>query len=610
MSVCSAAVNDIQDVTPPVASNVTQLTLRAVLTGMGFGAILSLCNIYSGLKIGWGTNMSITAALLGFAFWQVASRIAKRRPFGIAENTVAQTGASAGASISSAGLVAPIPALTMLTGQTLAWQWLATWVFSVACVGIIVGLGLRRQMLERDKLPFPFGIATSETLREMYARGSEAMARVKALLLGGVAAAGLKVAVEVFKIPKVGLPGSLSAGGALGAKGIGSLSLKNLGFAFDPSLLMLGLGALIGMRACWSLLLGAVASWGFVAPAMLEAGYMQYGKPGAMWFGPMVKWMLWPGVAMMVTASLTSFFLGAKSIIVAFRGAKTATKDDATSGEPPRYEISRRSYLRIGAVAAAASVMLQIALFGISWWVALFGVFFTFLLAIVAGRVAGETGITPVGAMGKVTQLSLGVIAPGDPTSNLMAANVTGGAASQCADMLHDLQAGRRLGVWPRAQAISQFLGVMAGALAGAAAYLVLVPNPGKMLLTEDWPAPAVAQWKAVAEVFQKGLDSMPQGALTAIYIAGALGIVLAAAERFSPPRVRFWIPSASSMGLALIIPAYYSMAIFMGGAIAWLVTKKWKSWATRFVIVVASGLIAGESLAGVVFAVKKIIAG
>ncbi len=603
-------MNDIQDVTPPVDPNVTQLTLRAVLTGMGFGAILSLCNIYSGLKIGWGTNMSITAALLGFAFWQVASRVAKRRPFGIAENTVAQTGASAGASISSAGLVAPIPALTMLTGQTLAWQWLATWVFSVACVGIIVGLGLRRQMLERDKLPFPFGIATSETLREMYARGSEAMARVKALLVGGFAAAGLKVAVELFKIPKVGLPGSLSAGGAMGAKGIGSLSLKNLGFAFDPSLLMLGLGALIGMRACWSLLLGAVVSWGFVAPAMLEAGYMQSGKPGAMWFGPMVKWMLWPGVAMMVTASLTSFFLGAKSIIVAFRGAKSATKDDAKSNEPARYEISRRNYLRIGAAVAAASVVLQIALFGISWWVALFGVFFTFLLAIVAGRVAGETGITPVGAMGKVTQLSLGVIAPGDPTSNLMAANVTGGAASQCADMLHDLQAGRRLGVWPRAQAISQFLGVMAGALAGAAAYLVLVPNPGKMLLTEDWPAPSVAQWKAVAEVFQKGLDSMPQGALTAIYIAGALGIVLAAAERFSPPLVRFWIPSASSMGLALIIPAYYSMAIFMGGAIAWLVTKKWKNWAKRFVIVVASGLIAGESLAGVVFAVKKIIAG
>ncbi len=600
-----------EDCVAPLGPNVAQLTLRAILTGMGLGALLSLCNIYSGLKIGWGTNMSITAALLGFAFWQITSRIAKSEPFGIAENTVAQTGASAGASISSAGLVAPIPALTMLTGQTLAWQWLATWVFSVACVGIIVGVGLRRQMLEVDRLPFPYGIATAETLREMYARGSEAVARVKALLLGGVAAAALKVAEEVLKLPKLGVPGSLQAGGALGAKGLTSVSLKNLGFAFDPSLLMLGVGALIGMRACASLLLGALVSWGVLAPLMLEAGHMDAGKPDAMWFGPMVKWMLWPGVAMMVTASLTSFLLGAKSIWVALRGARSATQDETAAEPAPKgYEFTRGNYLRVCGVVALASVALQIALFGITWWVALFGVCFTFLLAIVAGRVAGETGITPVGPMGKVTQLTFGVVAPGDATSNLMAANVTGGAASQCGDMLHDLQAGRRLGVWPRAQVISQFMGVLAGAIAGAAAYLVLVPDPSTMLLTKDWPAPAVAQWKAVAEVFQKGLSTMPAGAMTAIYIAGALGIALALAERFVPTAARKWVPSPSSVGLALVIPAYYSMAIFIGGAIAWLVTKKWQSWSARFVIVIASGVIAGESLAGVVFAVKKMLEG
>jgi putative OPT family oligopeptide transporter len=604
-----AAPND--EAAHPLAPDAAQLTLRAVATGMGLGALLSLCNIYSGLKIGWGTNMSITAALLGFAFWQLTSRIAKREPFGIAENTVAQTGASAGASISSAGLVAPIPALTMLTGQSLAWHWLATWVFSVACVGIIVGVGLRRQMLEVDRLPFPYGIATAETLREMYARGSEAVARVKALLVGGVVAAGLKVAAELWKLPMVGVPGGVQAGGALGAKGVTSISLKNLGFAFDPSLLMLGVGALIGMRACASLLLGAVVSWGILAPQALAAGYMEAGKPDAMWFGPMVQWRLWPGVAMMVTASLTSFLLGAKSIWVALRGARSATREtDAANARPPGYELSRGRYFQVCAVVALLSVILQIALFGITWWVALFGVFFTFLLAIVAGRVAGETGITPVGPMGKVTQLTFGVVAPGDATSNLMAANVTGGAASQCGDMLHDLQTGRRLGVWPRAQIISQFMGVLAGSIAGAAAYLVLVPDPTKMLLTKEWPAPAVAQWKAVAEVFQKGLSTMPVGAMTAIYIAGSLGVALALAERFSPKRVRLWIPSPSSLGLALVIPAYYSMAIFMGGAIAWLVTKKWQSWSARFVIVIASGVIAGESLAGVVFAVKKMLAG
>ncbi|MEZ4223668.1 MAG: OPT family oligopeptide transporter [Polyangiaceae bacterium] len=594
---------------PPLPADVAQLTLRSVLTGMGFGALLSLCNIYSGLKIGWGTNMSITAALLGFAFWQVMTRVAKREPFGIAENTVAQTGASAGASISSAGLVAPIPALTMLTGQTLAWQWLATWVFSVACVGIIVGVGLRRQMLEVDRLPFPFGIATSETLREMYARGAEAMARVKALLFSGACAAALTSATELLKLEKVGFPGSLAAAGALSAKGVSRLTLKNLGFALDPSLLMIGVGALIGMRACLSLLLGAVVAWAGVAPWLLAQGYVEPGKADAMWFGGMVKWMLWPGVALMVSASLTSFALGAapmlKGLVAALRGG-----EKGATGLPARYELSRVTYLRLALGIGLASIALQVGLFGIRWWVALFGVLFTFLLAVVAGRVAGETGITPVGPMGKVTQLAFGVVSPGDATSNLMAANVTGGAASQCGDMLHDLQAGRRLGVWPRAQALSQFMGVLAGSLAGAAAYLVLVPDPSKMLLTKEWPAPAVAQWKAVAEVFQKGLSTMPPGALSAIYVACALGVALAVAERLLPASARRWVPSPSSMGLALVIPAYYSVAIFFGGVLAWISSRRFANWSSRFLIVIASGVIAGESLAGVVFAVKKMFAG
>ena len=73
---------------------------------------------------------------------------------------------------------------------------------------------------------------------------------------------------------------------------------------------------------------------------------------------------------------------------------------------------------------------MQYTLFGIGWALATFGVFLTFVLAIVAARVSGETGITPVGAMGKVTQLTFGVLDPGNVSANLMAANVTGGAAS------------------------------------------------------------------------------------------------------------------------------------------------------------------------------------
>lgn len=94
----------------PIQFSTPQLTLRAVLTGMIVGGLLSLCNIYAGLKVGWGFNMSVTAALLAFGFWKAIEAMGGRE-FSLLENTINQTSASSAAAISSAGLVAPIPAL-------------------------------------------------------------------------------------------------------------------------------------------------------------------------------------------------------------------------------------------------------------------------------------------------------------------------------------------------------------------------------------------------------------------------------------------------------------------------------------------------------------------
>ena len=93
-----------------------------------------------------------------------------RDALALRENNINQTAASAAASIVSGGLVAPIPALTMLTGQTLPWFWLIAWVFLVSILGVFVAAGLREAMLERERLPFPAGVATAETLREIHAK--------------------------------------------------------------------------------------------------------------------------------------------------------------------------------------------------------------------------------------------------------------------------------------------------------------------------------------------------------------------------------------------------------------------------------------------------------
>lgn len=597
---------------PPVNTTDPQLTIRAIMTGMLLGGLLSLCNIYAGLKIGWGFNMSITAMLLSFGFFKAFEK-AGGRPYGMLENNINQTAASAGANISSAGLVAPIPALTILTGMELSWHLLALWTFAVSCVGIVVGLGLRKQMIEVDRLPFPSGVASAETIQQMYARGEEAIARVKALVAGMILGGGAKLLIKFAEIKKLKLPGTIAASGAAQASGATSFSLAKLTFAVDPSPLFWAVGAIVGIRAGASMLIGAIVAWIFLAPHAMNEGWVVLENADSVNFPTIVKWMLWPGVAMMVTASLTSFAFSWRSVLAALTGIGGQRDMEEKGVDAPDNnvgDIPRKVFIAAVVAALIFATLTQVLLFEISLWVAMIAVLLTFALAIVAGRVSGETGITPVGAMGKVTQLTFGLISPGSVTSNLMAANVTGGAASQTADLLHDLKTGAMIGASPKAQGIGQLFGVMAGATIGCAAYLVMIPNPAEQLMTEEWAAPAVVQWKAVAELFRDGIDHMPPMAVEAMMIAGAVGVLFSVLEKMLPKEKVQWLPSASAMGIAFCIPASYAITMFLGGVVSVLVGKFAPTWKERFLIVVASGLIAGESLVGAGIAIYETASG
>jgi len=598
-----------------------ELTIRAVVTGMILGSVLAPSNIYAGLKIGWGFNMSITAALLGYGFWQLAGRSSRVRPFNILENTINQTSASSGAMIASAGLVAAVPALTLLTGYEWRFWTLVAWTFAVSLLGVGVALVLRRQMLVVEQLPFPSGLATGVTLEEMYAHGAEALARLKALFGGALIGGAFKLGSDLFSWTRLSIPVGYTPGAstALAARGVRHVSLGNLTFALDPSPLMLAVGVIIGPRAGASLLLGALLAWGALGPWALSKGFipldpivgatLSTGATGS-WFGPMVEWLLWPGVAMMVSAALTSTAFSWRAFVAAFRRTKHRIVDsDLSLMEEESKTVSRWAIAMLLTAGALLSLVLQIVLFNIVWWAAILGILLTFLLATVAARVTGETDITPIGAMGKVTQLFFGLVAPGGVTANLMAANVTGGAASQCADMLQDLRSGKVVGSSPRAQAVAQAFGVMSGSLAGSAAYLLLIPDPQQMLFTEEWAAPAVATWKAVAEVFASGVGAMPEGSVAAMIVGGVAGIVLSFAERFAPDRVKPFVPSASSMGLAMVIPAFYAISMFVGSVLGAGARRLAPAWAERFVLVLAAGVIAGESIVGVAFATYDTIA-
>jgi uncharacterized oligopeptide transporter (OPT) family protein len=214
--------------------------------------------------------------------------------------------------------------------------------------------------------------------------------------------------------------------------------------------------------------------------------------------------------------------------------------------------------------------------------------------------------------MGKITQLTYGVIAPSNMTTNLMTASITAGAATHSADLLTDLKSGYLLGSNPRQQTIAQFFGVIAGVLLCVPIYTIIVKTPPKSdavtatahaetnLGTEKLPAPSAKVWAAVAEVLNKGLGGLPKGTGWAMLVGALLGVVITLCEELLPKQYVKWIPSATGLGIAGVVPAFNSISMFLGALAAWIWSKAHAESAEKYVISGSSGLIAGESLMGV----------
>ena len=137
----------------------TDLTPRAVLAGMVFGGLMSLSNLYVGLKSGWGLGVDIAAVIVIFAVFKALRGIGLvKQEFGMMENTMMMTVAVAASWISSAGLVSAVPALTMLTGYQFVWWQLTLFIGVILYLGLFMAIPLKRQMIQMDSLRFPANI--------------------------------------------------------------------------------------------------------------------------------------------------------------------------------------------------------------------------------------------------------------------------------------------------------------------------------------------------------------------------------------------------------------------------------------------------------------------
>jgi putative OPT family oligopeptide transporter len=566
---------------------VRQLSARAIVGGMLLGGLMSISNVYIGLKTGWGLGVTITSSIIAFAVFRALETVSARirdDPLTILENYTMSSAASAAGYMSTSGLVSAIPALYMATGKQLAWWEMMSWLAAISMLGVFMAIPLKRQLINIDKLPFPSGIATAETLRSIHTAGDEAMAKAYALLVGGI----LGGLVAFLRSGLAWIPDELPFVPTDGARSL----LQRTSFGFEGSLVMVAAGAIMGIRVGVSLLVGAIVYYGILGPILIERGIATEGYTG------IVKWVLWPATAMMVTSGLLSFALRWRTVLRSFAGLLSIVVPQARRDPLEHIEVPGKWFLFGTVVSGTVCVILGHFYFNITWWMGVVAVLLTFVLSIVAARATGETDITPISAMGKITQLVYGVAAPTNMTTNLMTASLTAGASAHSADLLTDLKSGYLLGGNARKQTISQLLGVVAGTLFTVPVYMILVPDPSQ--LGKTFAAPSAVVWASVAVMLAKGIEALPPGALWALVAGGLIGIVLVLAEEWTPQKHRKYIPSAIGLGIAGIIPAYNSVAMFAGALAAWLLSKRRPDLDSAYTIPVSSGLIAGESLMAV----------
>ena len=335
---------------------------------------------------------------------------------------------------------------------------------------------------------------------------------------------------------------------------------------------------------------------------------------------------LWLGVPIMLSYGLLQFATQWRTILRAF----TSFKGSATEGNSAYEEQVTKtevpgSWFGIGTVLAGGGLIwLANFAFNIPPLFALLAIVMTFFLALVAARATGESDITPVGAMGKIMQLTFGTIMPQSATANLMSASITANGAGCTADLLNDLKSGYLLGADPRRQFMAQLLGILAGTAATVTGFYLLVPDASVMTgdiivngvvvgsEAPDFPAPAAQAWLAVAKLMTGGgIAAMHPMHRTLIGWGLGIGLLCLILESISPKKWKAWMPSATGLGLGLILPFQYPVSMAVGAFIAWYWDRKNKASCEEYMIPVAAGLIAGISIMGVVVAIlNSVISG
>jgi OPT family oligopeptide transporter len=614
-----------------------QFTLRAGVMGFFLGFVLSVTNLYVGAKTGWSLGVGITSVILSYALfrallgtWNQMFPRDPARPYHVLENNIVQSVACA-AGYMTAPLISSLAAyMIVMTEQAgepvvIPWWQAILWLFVLAILGVLFAFPMKRRFINDEQHPFPEGRAAGVVMHTLHSQEEgKVSAAPKLLIWSGIICALLKLGQShaimdkfwhgLLKVPErvaawLRIPEYLDTWiYAIATPRIMGTPLRELTIRPELDIAMIGAGGLMGIRTGVSLMIGAVINYFILAPIMIERGDIQgiidpdtgiasYG------FRQITAWALWGGVAMMTTASLFAFFSKPQMLLKSFQGMIGGR---GAGNEDPVKHIELPMWVFFAGIpfVGVATVVMARAFFGVPWYWAAVAIPLVFVFCLIAANSTALTSITPTGAMGKLTQLTFGILARGDVGTNLMTAGITGEVASNSSNLLMNIKPGYMLGAKPRLQALGHCLGAVAGALAAVGIfYPLFLRNDPAGLISEEYPFPAAAIWKAVAEILTEGLDKLPATAIWAAGIGAALGILMEIVKLLT--RGKFKI-SAVGIGLAFVIPFTTCLAMFTGAFVFWLI-EKLTSTESRFRKTVlenqepiCAGVIAGAALMGV----------
>jgi putative OPT family oligopeptide transporter len=595
-----------------------ELTIRGLILGALITTIFTAANVYLGLKVGLTFASSIPAAVISMAILSMV------KDSSILENNIVQTVASAAGTLSA--IIFVLPGLVIVGW----WTGFPFWQSFLICVsggvlGVLFTIPLRRALVTNSDLPYPEGVAAAEVLKvgsgtrgETKDETGEAREGLIAVILGSVASAGLAI-VTATRIAAATVGGFFRLG-----------TTASSGYDIAFSLALVGAGHLVGLSVGMAMLTGLIISWAIAVPILTS---MQPALPdvslAAHTLGIWRTQVRFIGAGAIAVAAIYTLARLAKPVVGGLvstlaSSRTTEREDDRDRDLPPGWIIilTIACLLITGYLAftfARSTVLAQSAL-TLTLIAIPFVLIGGFLIAGICGYMAGLIGASnsPISGVGilsivlcaSVLILAVAPTATTQPALVAFALFITAivfACATISNDNLQDLKTGQLVGASPMRQQIALIVGVAAGAsvipfvlnllakaygFAGAANIGVVAQNP--------LPAPQATLISALAKgVIGGSLEwkMIGIGVLVGIGLI-LLDTILGAANKLRIPPL--------AVGIGIYLPMSATFAVVVGAVLSEWYSRRARRTpnpdrAERLGTLVASGLIVGESLWGVV---------